>query len=224
MQTLLIGINGYKRSGKSTAGKVIQRWGNARGLNVHCRGFADKMKLSAMRSLGIPTATNLNDAIVLADELKESGFVNFEIPSLSYAQGITGREYLKYFATEGHRDVFGPSFWVDELLPIGIDWRTQWYDDGGVFPDIAVITDVRFVNEAERIHSVGGEVIRIHRPGVEVGDNHASEQPLPRELITFTIENDSSLEAFETEVNSWMTSNYHMRFVSEPDVFGDGLL
>jgi hypothetical protein len=218
METLLIGINGRKGSGKNTAGEVIQRWGMARGLNVHCRGFADKMKVSAMRSLGVPAATNMHDAIILADELKESGFINFEIPSLSYAQGITGREYLKYFGTEGHRDVFGPNFWVDELLPIGIDWRTQWYDDGGVFPDIAVITDVRFVSEVERIHSFGGEVIEIHRPEMDTGDNHASEQPLPRKWITYVIENDSSLEAFETEVNSWMTANYHMRFV---DVLSD---
>lgn len=224
--TVLIGFNGRRRSGKNTAGQVAHEWGMARGLTAPQRGFADLLKLSAARALGIASATNINDAVVVMDELKECGFINIEIPSLSYAQGFTGREYLKWFGTESHRDVFEQNFWVDLVLPTNqytsdgdqIPWQNFWIESGLKIPDIAIITDVRFVNEAERVLECGGKVVEIHRPGLE-SDNHASELPLPRELVSYTIENDSTLESFKTDVNSWMTGEYHMHFIETPDLF-----
>lgn len=206
---ILISFNGRKRSGKNTAAAVVGKWGEARGLTVVNRGFADLVKLSIARSMGL--ATNMNDAIVIVDEAKEVGDIIVQIPTLSIQRAMTFREFTKWFATEGHRDVFGEDFWVEKLLPVD-DWHSSFISLDGKYADICTISDLRFVNEARRTHELLGEVVEIHRPGLE-GDNHASELPLPRGLIDVTIENDSSLEAFEVKVNSWMTSNYHMRFV-----------
>jgi hypothetical protein len=204
--TVLIGFNGLPHSGKDTAGQVVREWGQARGLNVHVRAFAHSLKLAAARALGFASATNVNDAVVLMDELKETGLITVEVPSLSYMQGFTGREYLKWFGTEACRDVFGKDFWVDLLLPPG--WIQLWHEYGENYPEVAVITDVRFVNEAQRILDFGGKVVEIHRPGLE-RDNHASELPLPRKLISHTIENDETIDVYKTRVNQWMTEQYH---------------
>jgi hypothetical protein len=219
VSTLLIAFHGRKRSGKDTAAKVVRQWGDNRGLVVERRGFADLMKLSMARSMGL--ATNMNDAIVIIDELKEFGDVTITIPSLSIQRVLTGREFCKYFGTEGHRDVFGQDFWLDFVLPVHPEWASNFSRpidyNNAIIPDIALITDLRFANEAKRVHELGGQVIEIHRPLDNESENHSSEQGIPRELIDYTIENDSTLEAFETEVNSWMTAEHHMRFVPQPD-------
>lgn len=219
MNTLLIGLNGYSHSGKNTAAKIIEQWGAARGLVVSERAFADTLKLSAARSLGIYSAQSLNDAVVLMDSLKESGTIDIAIPEQSILKSISGREYLKWFGTEGHRDVFGKDFWVDVLLPRD-GWQGHFalYDDGDPplvdWADIAVITDLRFVNEAQRVKELGGYVWNIDR-GYSP-DDHASEQPLPEQWIDLKIQNRSTLEAFEVNVNSEMTANFHMRYAKQP--------
>lgn len=194
--TFLIGINGFKGSGKNTAGDFIQAWAEVHDLVVKQRAFAELMKLSAARCLGL--ATNINDAVVLMDSLKEDGDILITIPGQTIMREITGREYLKWFGTEGHRDVFGADFWVDLLLPLERNWVFEWKDKLDNQLDFAVITDVRFANEARRIKEVGGVVWNIDR-GL-AGDGHASEQPLPPHLVDITIDNRSTLEAFEVNV------------------------
>lgn len=222
MAPLLIALNGFKGSGKNTAGNFIKEWGEARGLVVEQRAFADLLKLSAARSLGLATATNINDAVVLMDSLKETGEIDVMIPGQSLIKTITGREFLKWYGTEAHRDVFWKDFWVDQILPLPAtnmgDWTLNFRQRGDVFADIAIVTDCRFVNEAQRVHDLGGFVWNIHRPEYEA-DEHISEQPLPLELIHQTLINASSLEAFEVEVKSRMTMEHHMRFVPKPDSF-----
>lgn len=213
--TVLIGLNGFKGSGKNTAGKVIEQWGAARGLVVVQRAFADMLKLSAARSLGLYDAQSINDATVLMDSLKNSGTIDICIPEQSILKSISGREFLKWYGTEGHRDVFGSDFWVDRLLPLNIPWEANFsvYIDYNStrLADIGVITDVRFANEARRVRQVGGVVWNIDRGASN--DEHASEQPLPRDLVDLVISNRSTLEAFEVDVNSTMTAEFHMRFL-----------
>lgn len=202
--TNLIGINGFKGSGKNTAGNIVQGLAEARGLVVIQRAFAELMKLSAARCLGL--ATNINDAVVLMDCLKENGDILITIPDQTIMREITGREYLKWFGTEGHRDVFGDDFWVDLLLPLEHNWVFEWKDKLDNRLDFAVITDVRFANEARRIKEVGGVVWNIDR-GLD-GDGHVSEQPLPTHLVDLVIDNRSTLEALEINVKNAMETQW----------------
>ena len=56
---------------------------------------------------------------------------------------------------------FLPSFWVDRLF----DDLRFWLSSRPVTESAnVIITDVRYVNEVQRIHDCGGIVIRIHRP------------------------------------------------------------
>jgi len=68
--------------------------------------------------------------------------------------------------------------------------------------DIACVTDVRFENEAERIHLLGGENWFIDRPFDVEADDHASEQPLPEDLIDVRIDNGGTLDQFRDLIHA----------------------
>lgn len=210
--TQLIGLHGKAGAGKDTAFSFAQEWADERGALAVRRGFADKLKHSALTALGFILESS--DALVLADGLKSLGEITTCIPDQSVLYTISGRKFLQLYGTESHRDFFGNDFWVDALLPTGdADQRARhdefmpdhwpyWADKGGwpIDTDYAIVTDVRFENEARRILDLGGVVWEIHRDAVDRGDTHQSEQTLPVDLINKTIYNGSTLEALRTEV------------------------
>jgi hypothetical protein len=140
---------------------------------------------------------------------------------------VSGRALLQRFGTESHRDVFGDDFWVDALLPTGFEptaiagwssavasgeaskpethlnplWVKSFTDGPFVenIPQVCVITDVRFENEAQRIKALGGEVWHIDR-WTESSDSHSSEKILPGHLIDYTIVNNSAIDHFRDMV------------------------
>lgn len=80
--------------------------------------------------------------------------------------GVTPRYILQRVGTECMRDGYDKSIWV-RSLERQVTQPGNW-----------VITDVRFVNEAEAVKRWGGNVFRIDRPGVGVTggiDKHPSE-------------------------------------------------
>lgn len=126
----IIGINGFKRSGKGETGNAIE----ALLLGVHQLGFADKLKVFAARSLGY---TDLSDAecIALMDDAKEAWAMDVHRYQQEDLNGLadptrlapgwscrypvkrwTVRQLLQYMGTEA-RTVFGEDFWVDQALP-----------------------------------------------------------------------------------------------------------
>jgi hypothetical protein len=205
----LIGLHGRRGAGKDTAFGYAHEWATGRGLLARRRGFADALKLSFTR-LFIPDCS-VDEGVAWCDEIKDHlsrAFVTaewtrgFEVKGeteTTIRHKISGRLALQRFGTEGHRDVFGTDFWVDALLPtttiidehdlpVGPKWPINFMsglDQGD--PDICVITDVRFPNEAERIKLLGGEVWEIYREGYKIDDSHASEIRLPSDLIDHTI-------------------------------------
>jgi hypothetical protein len=195
--TKVIGINGFKRTGKGETGDAIASVAADYAQTATLLGFADKLKILGARTLGF---TDLSDeeCIALMDEAKEKWWIDLTAPKPSLmpvpGQGwakkqITGRSYLQHLGTEA-RKVFGPDFWVDQVLPAApYDKREVDRRYGTTY---VAFTDLRFENEAERVLALGGEVWEVIRPGTE-SDGHDSEQVLPRELVTRQIENDGSL-------------------------------
>lgn len=130
-------------------------------------------------------------------------------------RAATGREYLQLYGTEAHRQVFGDSFWTDQVLPLGYDSPVIpkfWAN----FPDadIAVVTDVRFTDEAQRVRDLNGHVWEIYRDQIDRGGGktHVSESPISPDLIDQTIYNSSSLEVFNSTVRSVLTDRYERMF------------
>jgi hypothetical protein len=196
--TMLIGLKGRMHSGKDTAYDHLRD--SNPDLAVRRVSFADKMKLSGVRSLGFTSKTG-DEAIAIANYLKER--CTIEIYAGRHCiKSITGREYWQFVGTEGHRDVFGTDFWVDVVLPRPSehpDRDSRQIDNQQAversFPgaDIVAFTDVRFHNEAARILRLGGEVWNIdadERLGPLPSESHESEWPLQETHITRRVDNN----------------------------------
>lgn len=71
---------------------------------------------------------------------------------------------------------------------------------------LVVCDDVRFENEIDAIHKLGGVVVQLISPNSEVRAvqggivNHASECILPAHLVDFTVKNDATLEVFRNRL------------------------
>lgn len=201
---MLIGINGFKRSGKGETGRAVQDlMGDRRYETTTLLGFADKLKIIAAKALGYTDLTD-QECVELMDRCKETWLFTideivevqpnpFPIRNYQHIHRLSGRQYLQWFGTEA-RKVFGDDFWVDQVLPLpeGIHvyvngWQQEWYGTSHV-----AFTDLRFPNEAQRILDLGGEVWEVLRPGTN-SDGHDSELVLPRELVTRQIHNSGDL-------------------------------
>ncbi len=218
---IIVGLNGPYGSGKDTAFEEIQKWASERGVLAVRRGFADLLKLSAARIFQ-PYIT-LEEALEWANGFKFDGDVRtFRKVAEEHSEieggarevfiepefGISGRELLQHYGTECHREIFGDNFWVDQLLPTDelsrIRAICKFLPDSRL-PAICGITDLRFVNEAERITDprIDGVVWRID-PGDRLPqlDQHISERPLPSHLVNHTIFNDGPLDEFQFNVRA----------------------
>lgn len=234
----LIGLNGKARSGKDTTADLIQSWCNANNFSSARHGFADKLKESAAHSVGV-----FEDEIEFCNELKAKGTsvlvvkpLPGELSGSDVISAVTGREFLQYYGTEAHREVFGSDFWVDSLLPntqenfgkrfeeeviegnsrASFEPLPDWWKNfraGAAIADFCLVTDVRFDNEAERIIELGGSIWRIVRDGSGAGE-HASEQELPGELVSITIDNNGTLNDLSESVETIMADVPHLEIVS----------
>lgn len=178
---MLIGLAGCKGVGKSTAAEWL--WSDYGYVNM---AFADKLKDAVANLWGIDREW----VDLLKDDLC---WVELRTPLSAEAKTISWREFLQRFGTEMGRGTFDKDFWVDQ-------WSHAYdaiYEND--YKTKVVVTDVRFLNEAVRIHYYGGCIIEIQRPGHEP-DGHASEEPLPRDIIDAVVVNDRDLGTFYQRV------------------------
>ena len=187
----LIGITGLKTSGKDTTYEAIRTLTGGQAVR---RAFADNLKRIGALALGLEFDQ--------MERFKEIGQLDIGglPPQWPAGSTVSGRQYLQNLGV-GAREVFGLNFWVDQVLPIDkarreLIWRDPKTNE---LPKWAVVTDVRFPNEAHRVLDLGGEVWEVVRPGLE-SDGHASEIPLPRYLVTRTLNNNSTIHDLTLEV------------------------
>lgn len=172
----LVGLSGYARSGKDSVADVL----------VRDFGFTRVSFAGPMR-----------DALLALNPIvryEESGY--YRIKEVIDVFGWDGykdspfgeevRALLQRFGTEVGREQWGDDFWAG----LAIDRALQIIDDGGR----VVITDARFVNEAETIQYFGGQVWRVRRPNVWPANGHASETDLDDFAFDDVIDNNGSLE------------------------------
>jgi hypothetical protein len=70
--------------------------------------------------------------------------------------------------------------------------------------DRVVITDVRFENEANMIRSLGGQIWRVKRPGVEAVNSHVSETQLDGYKVEQIFVNSGSIQDLELLIRTRM--------------------
>lgn len=179
----IIGISGKKRAGKDTAAKYLA----TKGYEV--RAFATPLKaaLLALNPLVEITETDTQNADDSLDFYFGHGYFRVAdiVSKVGYevAKEIAEvRRLLQYLGTEAGRDIHGENLWVGAF-------NKAWEEDE-FLP--AVVSDVRFPNEAEYIRSRGGIVINITKD-TTTDDLHTSESGLCSEYYNYLVTNNGSL-------------------------------
>ena len=214
-KTNIIGISGKIGSGKDTVGKIIQyltsecsdrdgkyyrpfeRFVAAGGgsdlrnfdhyyySEWEIKKFAGKLKEVASLLTGIPV-NEFEDQDFKKTNLPEEWSTWY--PNSDRAEPMTVRTLLQKVGTDCMRDCLHKNVWVNALFadfyPVKMsqDNPSKW-----------IITDCRFPNEATAIKEKGGILIKVTRPGEEVG-THASEIALDNWSFDIVINNNGTID------------------------------
>lgn len=200
---MIIGLCGYARSGKDTAGRVlVEEYGFVK------QAFADPLRemalaIDPMISLIGAAAEILTD---IRDRVDPDAIIcdwparyRVILDAVGYERAKTipdFRRFLQRLGTEGARGCLWDSIWIDAFerrLPKHLS---------------VVVTDVRFPNEAAWIEK-HGELWRIERAGIDALNAHESEKYITAMMPKRTIVNDSTVSVFEDRVRAtiWLAQH-----------------
>lgn len=180
--TLLIGLVGYKGSGKTTVSRdaVSFQQGTLKPLPIHLMNFVDPIR-DMLIALGVPHKIVHNKK-------------RWDEP-LPILCGKTTRFAATSLGTEWGREIIGPDLWVNiaiEQIHLLTSQR------------IGVIVDnVRFHNEFELLREQGATMIAWHRPNIIVDLSHESERHIAtlQRMCDETFNNIDG--AFRSSVDRW---------------------
>lgn len=162
----LIGITGPAGSGKDTVRNILQQHHGFAAM-----AFADPIRHMLFSLLNI---SGIEARHMLDRELKEQ-----PIPGI----GASYRHLAQTLGTEWGRGV-APDLWIRTARA-----RLQTFAKAGI--KHVVISDVRFINEAEFVRSEGGVIWRIERPQATPVRAHVSEDEMARIAHDLVIDNHS---------------------------------
>lgn len=175
----VIGLTGYAQSGKDTAAGFLIEQGWTR------LSFADALRdsLYALNPI-VPVGVSQYDLDGAVHTMRVQEIVDdigYERAKVDYPEI---RQLLQRFGTDVGRALYGETFWVDRV-------KNQ-IKSGGKY----VISDVRFPNEADMVHSFGGKVWRIKRTGTAAVNSHISDTGIDSLPIDGVIPNAATIEHF----------------------------
>lgn len=174
---MIVALSGYAQSGKDTfANFLVKDHGFER------MAFADPLR-EMLYALN-PTVLHKTGPSVLDFEWTTVQLIVDRF-GWEYAKAHSDvRGLLQRLGTEAGRKVLGDTIWVDTLVS-----KLRVADSRRI-----VITDCRFLNEAEAVRDMGGLVVRIRRPGRSAVNAHLSETALDPYRFDYTIENAGTLD------------------------------
>jgi len=171
---MLIGLTGKKGHGKTQVREFLME-----DEGTECISFAKVIKDLTMRILF--------DLGYTKEEAKEMTYGS-EKEKVIKELGVSSRHIQQTLGTEWGRELIHPDLWL-----ILFNKRYETLLDGG-FKTI-VCDDVRFLNEVNLITSLGGKIIKVHRPDVEESqDQHPSEKEMEEIVPDAILSNDGTLE------------------------------
>jgi len=179
---LVIGLGCTAQVGKDTAADYWEKKYPGRVKRV---AFADKLKKVCMELFGLSP-----EQCYGPQEIKEKTDPRY---------GLSPREIMMGVG-EKMREIH-PAIWVDTVFYTTIPaLQREGYE-------LFVISDVRYPNEADKIHSVGGKVIKVTRPGsgVSVGANHSSETAMKNyKEFDYVIDNNGGFDEYFSKLDKLM--------------------
>ncbi len=178
MNQNLIGITGYKRSGKDTAGEYFIELGYIK------YAFAGPLKKACQ------------EIFMFTDEQTEGN----DKEKLDNRWNISARKVFQRFGTEIFRENLADFYPEMENIKENF-WAYRfkiWYENQlKINKDIKiVVTDVRFDNEANIIKELGGIIIKVERKNKKNLDQHKSETSIEKIKCDYLVKNDSNIENY----------------------------
>lgn len=168
---MIIGISGYKGSGKTTLGRALKHHLDDERENAIIDHLAEGFKRAVQVIFGFDTDQIYGDNKETVDEF----------------WGVSPRWAMQTLGTEWGRVLISKDMWIKSL------WvRVRGYHENGVH---VIIPDIRFENEAQFVRDNGGILINILRDEVTPGDVHPSELGLTNwSDYDYTVYNNGSIE------------------------------
>ncbi len=169
---MLIGLAGEAGSGKDAVGTILK---HSHGYRLLALAYPIKEMICKLLSV---------DMIMWDDRVWRETVIPL--------YGKSPRQLAQTIGTEWGRICVHENMWLDRVLAEFMETTIL---------KIA-ITDVRFDNEALRIQSLGGHIIKVVRPGAGLGVSHPSERGLQNVPNVIEILNDGTLEALASKIAS----------------------
>jgi hypothetical protein len=167
---MIIGITGNIGSGKTTAAEHLKS-----------KGFVEYSMAGPLKKIG-ELFHFTHDQLYGTQEQKLE---------VNEHWGISARHFLQKFGTEVCRNAL-PDMKIESTL-----WVRLFEIERSLHPTTNyVISDVRFLDEADCVHKLGGKVIRLVRETDKTGSEHvhASETELAKIQADHTIYNNKRLK------------------------------
>jgi hypothetical protein len=160
---MIIGLTGYARVGKDTVANIL-----VKDFGFTRIAFADPIRDLLFEMNPLVNGVRVQDMVK-------------EVRRLLQNLGV------------GARNLFGPTFWVDQAM-------RKIYDPDKNF----VITDVRFINEADWLRVNGGYIWRVKRDGVVAINTHVSEHEMANYPEDLTLINEGSIDQLSDLITEQM--------------------
>ena len=172
---MIIGLTGAAMSGKDTVGAYLQK--------THAfapTAFADPIRTMLIAGLDL-------EPYHFRPENKESVIAQLN---------CSPRRLMQTLGTDWGRHIVADSLWTDIMAR-----RLRAADHLG---EDVVITDVRFLSEADLVKRLGGEVWRVIRPGAATTEHsaHRSEREQSDISVDRSLINNGTLEQLYEQIDA----------------------
>jgi len=206
----IIGFCGRKRHGKDTAANALAALGYTK------IGLADPIKEALL----------MMDPIVVARQ-SPFGFTNDKIYPISWMNRLSKlievvgweeakeaddvRHYLQALGTEFGRDIvprynnatYGSIDVWSRIALEKIEAQRSFCENAKLPPPMFAITGIRFEDHGTFIKNLGGLLVHVYRPGMEVQDGedvHASEKMAVEKMADFEVINSGTVQELHRKV------------------------
>ena len=156
----IVGMSGHIGSGKSLTSEILHSILKEEGITVAVKSFAQPIYKLVSDMTGLPIS-----------EIKSK---KRKHESLSIGEITTTYRGLLQMIGDGLRDHGSSDIWINSMFGVenqkaitDLTWINSWW----------IIDDLRYPNEAEKIKSLGGKLIRVERDESE-NNSHRAETSL----------------------------------------------
>lgn len=178
--THLVGIHGLKRTGKDTFARMLIEE-MPMGTPFKLRAYADHLKDITAAAFQIPR--EWFDGDDKDTPLKDHG-------------GASIRELLCKMA-DAMKIVWGERYFCEHVMRESFDYP---------YPNVFIVTDVRYEYEADWIRERGGRIVHVSRPTLDAPYPHSSEAGIVRHPDDYYVQNDGTLDDLRFKVQEFIAA------------------